>query len=824
MSIRLKFILVLWAIVAAVSGIFAYALFTAHETEYLEGVDGKLLTAATMAKTTLPEGYHDKITGKDSVAPGDYLKIVDTYNRICLETGLQYIWSVMAVDGKIHFTSGTSTSKDVTNGDHALFYDVHADPSAFAGVLESGTTEFSTFKNQWGHGRMVLIPDVDNQGRIVIYGASISIADLSVRTSGALKNAATIFLIVLAAGTAISIALTKTITQPIVELTNIAGRIAAGNLDQRAHVTGGEEISSLSRSLNAMAYAIKERIDELEQKKRQLEDARNTLEDRVKERTRELEVEIAERADVEEKLRKLSRVVSQSPVTVVITDTEATIEYVNPRFEIDTGYSREEALGKNPRILRSPNTPPETYQDLWTTITRGDVWHNEIQNKRKDGTLYWSLLTISPIRDRENHVTHYVALHEDITAQKKTEAALRIAKEQAEAANRAKSEFLSSMSHELRTPLNGILGFAQLLEFQPNDKLSEQQSNYVNHILSAGNHLLELINEVLDLSKIETGNFALNIETIHPMTEIVECLSIVMPLASKNGVVVVNDIENKDGFPLICVDAGRFRQVLVNLISNAIKYNRPGGMVTIDCQASPETVSALRFLVTDTGPGIPQEKIPELFQPFNRLGAEGGTIEGTGIGLTITKTLVTHMNGRIGVESTVGKGSTFWVEFPIATQDQMEKAQQQDDAEAADRKTTEKVRLIEGKHTVLYVEDNPRNMDLMVELLSHSDNVALLTAQTAEEGLRLAEKTIPDAIILDINLPDMDGYEALKKIQQMEGTWDIPVIALSASAMPKDVTRGLKAGFQTYLTKPLEIGKMLRALNVALKSNLREDA
>jgi len=817
MPIRTKFLLVLWVAIAALSGVFAFVIFNTHETEYLEGVDGKLLTAATMAKSTLPDGYHDQIVGKQSVSTDDYLRIVDTYNKIALETGLQYIWSVMVLDGKVHFTTGTSTSKDVKNGDHALFFDVHQDPDAFAGVLEKGSAEYSTFENQWGHGRMVLIPDVDAQGRIIIFGASISIDDLAIRTADSLFNSALIFIVILVAGTAVSIALSRTITRPITKLTDVAKKIAAGDLEQKAMIGGGEELVSLSSSINTMAEAIKARIEELETKKHELEAARDTLEERVEERTIDLQKEIEERIKAEEDLRKLSRVVSQSPVMVFITDTNGTIEYVNPRFEEMTGYSADEANGQNPRIIKSPSTPPSVHKAMWKAISAGDAWHGEIEDRRKDGTFFWAIATISPVRNREGVITHYVALHEDISDRKKTEAALHVAKEQAEKANRAKSDFLSSMSHELRTPLNGILGFAQLLEFRQDTALSKQQSIYIDHILTAGNHLLSLINEVLDLSKIESGGFALTIETVDPLPEIEECLNIVTPIANARGIKLVNRIAEKSGFPMIRADAGRFRQILVNLVSNAIKYNRADGLVTLDCRASPEQTSVLRFMITDTGPGIPKEKIPELFQPFNRLGAEAGDVEGSGIGLTITQTLIAHMDGRIGVDSTLGAGSTFWFEIPIASIEEIAVAQQEEKEAPQD---SEEIAIVDGTHTVLYVEDNPRNLDLMVDILSHFENVTMLSAKCATEGLDIARSHAPDAIIMDINLPDMDGFTALNEIQKIETVRDIPVIALSASAMPKDITRGIKAGFQTYLTKPLDIPKMLRALNVALKSNL----
>lgn len=362
--------------------------------------------------------------------------------------------------------------------------------------------------------------------------------------------------------------------------------------------------------------------------------------------------------------------------------------------------------------------------------------------------------------------------------------------------------------------MNGILGFAQLLEFSPKDPLTQQQTEYVDLILQAGNHLLGLINEVLDLSKIESGNLTLSVETIDPLAAVQECVNLISPLAEQRRIRLIDQISARPEAPLIRADFVRFKQILVNLASNAVKYNREGGTVTLSCDCQENRGGRIRFEVTDTGTGIPEIKLHELFEPFNRLGQEAGEIEGSGIGLTITRMLVELMNGRIGVDSTVGEGSTFWIDLPLATAEQVRDSH----AAAEQAARAEEMLVVEGLHTILYVEDNPNNLKLMEKLLSRFPDVTMLSAPNAEEGIEIAREVRPDVILLDINLPGMDGFAALRQLLIFEETRDIPVLALSASAMPRNIKRGLKAGFQTYLTKPIDITKTVRAINVALGS------
>lgn len=382
----------------------------------------------------------------------------------------------------------------------------------------------------------------------------------------------------------------------------------------------------------------------------------------------------------------------------------------------------------------------------------------------------------------------------------------REARDVADRANRAKSEFLSRMSHELRTPLNAILGFGQLLEIDKN--ITEKQSRSVQHILKGGRHLLGLINEVLDVSRIEAGHMEVSLAPIHVSDILAETLDLLRPLAAQRNIPITGEAANTiDRYVL--ADRQRLRQILLNLLSNAIKYNRAGGSVSVECT---EIGSRVRFSISDTGVGISADKLPKLFTPFERLGAENSGIEGTGLGLALSRRLAELMGGSLGVESVVGKGSTFWVEVPCTTSPfQVVPSGLHD---AAPSKPT-----ASPTNTVLYIEDNLSNLQLVEGILADRRDIKLLVAMRAELGLELALQHLPDLILLDLNLPDMSGHEVLKRLRSNPRASAIPVVMISADAMSEQVDRLVAAGATAYLTKPLEIPLFFETIDRVLTTS-----
>jgi PAS domain S-box-containing protein len=503
---------------------------------------------------------------------------------------------------------------------------------------------------------------------------------------------------------------------------------------------------------------------------------------------------------------------SVSECAIIMLDEEGKVKSWNAGAQRIQGYSTKEIIGQhNSRFFSHEDIaigkPERALQESAVSgRSEDDGWR-----VRKDGSTFWANVVTTAIRDSNGALRGYATLERDMTERHRVESELNEAKALAEAANQAKSDFLSSMSHELRTPLNAILGFAQLMQ-SDSPAPSPDQSMSIDQILQAGWYLLTLVNEVLDLSLIESGKLTLSPESVSVGEVLANCQSMMEPLALKRGVAM--RFQKFDAQSFVLADHTRLQQVLVNLLSNSIKYNRFNGLVTVECTL--QAPGQVRISVRDTGMGLTPERLQQLYQPFNRLGQEAGFEQGTGIGLVVTKRLVEAMKGTIGVESKMGVGTTFWVDLTEAEAPQIDfgigNARSVPCALANDSVPM---------RTVLYVEDNPANLKLVEMLVARRADLKLLTAGTGALGVDLARAHQPDVILMDINLPGISGIKALAMLRQETATARIPVVALSANASPRDIERGLTAGFMKYLTKPIKVDELMATLDLILQAGLR---
>lgn len=520
----------------------------------------------------------------------------------------------------------------------------------------------------------------------------------------------------------------------------------------------------------------------------------------------------------------------------IATDEKGVIQIFNVGAERMLGYSATDVVN---RVTPADISDPEELVaraaalslELATPIAPGfdalvfkslrgieDIY--ELTYVRKDESRFPAVVSVTALRDAQGKIVGYLLIATDNTARQQAKAErvrldqalrdksaeLESAKFWAEKANLAKSDFLSSMSHELRTPLSAILGFAQLIESGA-PKPTPTQKRSIEQILKAGWYLLELINEILDLSLIESGKLSLSVEPMALADVMLECQTMVEPQAQQRGISVVFPLLETPHF--VSADRTRVKQVLINLLSNAIKYNRVNGSVVVACEIS--TPGRIRIGVKDTGMGLSPADIAQLFQPFNRLGQEAHAEQGTGIGLVVCKRLVELMGGSIGVESRVGEGSVFWVELDLTDKPHL----------VADAAEPAAIVLAKSQgdmplHTLLYVEDNPANLMLVEDLIARRPDIRLLSARDGRTGIEMARASQPDVILMDINLPGISGITAMQILAEDPATTHIPVVALSANAMPRDIEKGLEAGFFRYLTKPIKVNEFMSTLDLAL--------
>ncbi len=498
---------------------------------------------------------------------------------------------------------------------------------------------------------------------------------------------------------------------------------------------------------------------------------------------------------------------------LMTTDPRGIISDVNQQMVALTGCTRDEMIGAPFKNYFTDQKRAET--GIKRVLREGKVTNYELTAMARDGTRTDVSYNATLFYDRDRNLKGVFAAARDVTERKQIERTLHennveleSAKAAAEKANLAKSDFLSSMSHELRTPLNGVLGFAQLMESATPPPTPAQQRS-ISQILKGGWYLLRLINEILDLAMIESGKVTISSEPMSLSDVLLDCKVLIGPQAQKRGIGLVFPAFSEELY--IHADLTRVKQVMINLLSNAIKYNRPGGVVTVRYERDANNL--VRILVADSGNGLTPVQLEHLFQPFNRLGQEDGTEEGTGIGLVVTKQLVELMNGAIGVTSEPGIGTEFWVRFPMTEAPSLVESAVGSVHEAGEPGSAPP----ERQRTLLYVEDNPANMELVEQLIARRSDLKLLTAINGHLGIVMARACQPDLILMDINLPGLSGIGALKILRNDPATAHIPVIALSANAVPRDIERGIEAGFFRYLTKPIKVREFMDTLDVALE-------
>jgi len=611
------------------------------------------------------------------------------------------------------------------------------------------------------------------------------------RADEAAERALTLGLLVLAGSVLLvllyALYLSRSVARPMRGVAKAADQLAAGDLATRAPEGGPGEVGQLARSFNSMAHS-------LQQSRTQAED---------------------ERARFEGVLQ------AATEYSIIASDLEGVTTVFNAGAERMLGYRADEVVGKPaaPQFhapeevaARAAELGVEPGIDVFVSAARhGEPETGEWTYVRKDGSRLPVLLTVTPVHSADGELVGFMGIASDLTERKRAEeeaeqahAEAVAARAEAERANQAKSEFLSRMSHELRTPLNAILGFGQLLEMEG---LDPSQDESVRHIMRGGRHLLDLINEILDISRIEAGTLAISLEPVRIGDAIADVLSLVRPLAEERSVTLRHELSELDDVH-VSADRQRLKQVLLNLMSNAIKYNRVGGTASVELE---DTGARMRVLVRDEGAGIAPEHVERVFLPFDRLGAERGPVEGTGLGLALSKRLVDVMGGTLTVETAVGEGSTFAVELAVTDSPQA----------AARAKTPPGARPILDlpilpPAVILYVEDNVSNLRLAEQVLAGQEQVELISATNGRDGLDLARARIPDLVLLDLHLPDMGGTEVLERLQAGPATREVPVVVLSADATDGQVQRLLSKGARDYLTKPLDLERFFEVIAAIL--------
>ncbi len=506
--------------------------------------------------------------------------------------------------------------------------------------------------------------------------------------------------------------------------------------------------------------------------------------------------DITERKRTEDKIKQLSQAVEQSRVAIVITNTLGEIEYINPKFAETTGYSVDEILGQNSRILKSGHTTQSEYKHLWRTLIAGEEWFGEFHNKRKDGTLYWESASISPIFNSQGKATHYIAIKEDITERKNVEQQLIKAKEKAEESDRLKLSFLANMSHEIRTPMNGILGFTELLKERNLHR--EIQQEYINIIEKSGIRMLNIINDIISISKIESGQVVVALSETDIKEQLEFLTTFFKPEATNKGIKLLVKNLLSPTETIVKTDKEKLYAILTNLIKNALKFTA-GGTIEFGCEKKGKN---LEFFVKDTGLGISNSQKNIIFERFRQANDTiSRSHEGSGLGLAISKAYIETLGGKIWVESEEGKGSNFYFTLPYNP-----KSGEKEKTVSKKAPTGEKIENKIKDLRILIVEDDAISK-LLITIAVKPYSKEIIKVSTGIEAIDACRKNPDiDLVMMDINMPEMDGYEATKKIRQFNK--NLIIIAQTANGMQSDHDNAIKAGCTDYISKPINISSL----------------